>query len=276
MPLKSTPSQSTAADIERLLAIMAKLRDPDSGCPWDKAQSFATIVPFTLEEAYEVADTIERLALEELPGELGDLLFQVIFYCQLGKEQGLFDFSVVVDKICTKLTERHPHVFGEHGGNGELSAAWVKDSWEAIKAKERQANEQHSVLDNIPLSLPALARSVKIQQRVARVGFDWAELEPVVAKIHEEIDEVLHEVRQSRVDAAKVRDEMGDLLFAVTNLARHLGVEPEQALRQANAKFERRFRGVETLATADGKALTDHDLEALDAFWDQVKHQEKR
>jgi nucleoside triphosphate diphosphatase len=260
------------ADITPLLKIMERLRDPDTGCPWDRQQSFASIVPFTLEEAYEVADTIERLALDELPDELGDLLFQVVFYCQLGKEQGLFDFADVVDRICAKLTRRHPHVFGDSSGG--LSSAEVKDNWEAIKAGERTDRSLDSVLDDIPRSLPSLSRAVKIQKRVARVGFDWVELKPVVAKIHEEIDEVLHEVQQPQMDSARVQDEMGDLLFAVTNLARHLGVEPEQALRQANAKFERRFRGVESLAHANGKAMTDHSLEELDAYWDRVKRQE--
>ncbi|QFU25397.1 nucleoside triphosphate pyrophosphohydrolase [Shewanella eurypsychrophilus] len=258
-------------EIEPLLDVMTKLRDPQSGCPWDLEQSFSTLVPFTLEEAYEVADTIERMALEELPDELGDLLFQVVFYCQLGKEQGLFDFADVVEKICNKLTSRHPHVFG---ALKEASAEQVKESWETIKAKERNAKSLYSVLDNIPLALPALSRSVKIQKRVARVGFDWAELDPVVAKIHEEIDEVLYEVKQDKPDSERILDEMGDLLFAVTNLARHLGVEPEQALRQANKKFERRFRSVETLANQSDKAMEEHTLTELDSYWNQVKSQE--
>jgi ATP diphosphatase len=258
-------------DIQPLLDIMVKLRDPKTGCPWDKAQSFETIVPFTLEEAYEVADTIERMAMDELPDELGDLLFQVVFYCQLGREAGLFDFGDVVDKICNKLTSRHPHVFGSLEG---VSAEQVKDNWEQIKAKERSAKDLHSVLDNIPVGLPALSRAVKIQKRVARVGFDWAELGPVVDKIHEEIDEVIHEVKQCEVSQDRVQDEMGDLLFAVVNLARHLGVEPEQALRQANRKFERRFRGVESLANQAGKPMEAHTLDELDQYWDEVKLQE--
>ncbi|WP_076412568.1 nucleoside triphosphate pyrophosphohydrolase [Shewanella sp. UCD-KL12] len=258
-------------EIQPLLDVMSKLRDPKSGCPWDLQQSFSSIVPFTLEEAYEVADTIERMALDELPDELGDLLFQVVFYCQLGKEQGLFDFNDVVEKICHKLTSRHPHVFGSLKG---ASAKEVKDNWESIKAKERQDKALYSVLDNIPLNLPALSRAVKIQKRVARVGFDWAELEPVVDKIHEEIEEVLHEVKQDEPIKAQVVDEMGDLLFAVTNLARHLGVEPEQALRQANTKFERRFRGVEALAKESGKPMQAHSLTELDHYWDKVKRNE--
>nr|WP_320126496.1 nucleoside triphosphate pyrophosphohydrolase [uncultured Shewanella sp.] len=284
----------SATDVEPLLKIMEKLRDPQTGCPWDKAQTFQTIVPFTLEEAYEVADTIERLAWDELPDELGDLLFQIVFYCQLGKEQGKFDFTSVIEKISDKLTRRHPHVFGEQnpqiGDSAQaMKANWeaMKANWEAIKASEReqkaqqvagetQTDVQVSVLDNIPRSQPALSRSIKIQQRVARVGFDWAELEPVVAKIHEEIDEVLHEVNQPEQDQAKVQSEMGDLLFAVVNLARHLKVDPEQALRQANLKFERRFRGVEQLASESGKSMQEHTLMELDAYWDQVKATEKR
>ncbi|GIU45974.1 nucleoside triphosphate pyrophosphohydrolase [Shewanella sairae] len=258
-------------DTQPLLAIMQKLRDPQTGCPWDKAQDFKTIVPFTIEEAYEVADAIERMAMDELPDELGDLLFQVVFYCQLGKEQGLFDFDTVVQRICDKLTRRHPHVFD---GIATSSTAEIKQNWEQLKAVERSERELNSVLDDIPLSLPALSRSVKIQKRVARVGFDWSELDPVVAKIHEEIDEVLYEVKQESVDADKVKDEMGDLLFAVVNLARHLGVEPEQALRQANHKFERRFRGVEAYAHADGRLMEQHTLDELDGYWDKVKQDE--
>lgn len=258
-------------DIQPLLDIMAKLRDPQTGCPWDKAQRFETIVPFTLEEAYEVADTIERMAIDELPDELGDLLFQVVFYCQLGREQGLFDFADVVEKICNKLTSRHPHVFGTLKG---ASSDEVKENWEQIKAKERSERDLHSILDNIPVGLPALSRSIKIQKRVARVGFDWAELGPVVDKIHEEIDEVIHEVEQDKVNPDKVQDEMGDLLFAVVNLSRHLGVEPEQALRGANRKFERRFRGVESMANKAEKPMEEHTLDELDQYWDEVKLRE--
>ncbi|MGL5389999.1 MAG: nucleoside triphosphate pyrophosphohydrolase [Shewanella sp.] len=276
-------SPLASTDVEPLLKIMATLRDPKLGCPWDKAQSFETIVPFTIEEAYEVADTIERLALDELPDELGDLLFQIVFYCQLGKEQGLFDFATVIDNIRAKLIRRHPHVFGELQLAGEASSQQLKANWETIKAAERAQkalaaklvpSAPVSVLDNIPPAQPALARALKIQQKVARVGFDWPELGPVVAKIHEEIDEVLEEVNQAPRQQEKVQAEMGDLLFAVVNLARHLQVDPEQALRQANLKFERRFRGVEQLASENGKALEAHSLAELDAYWDKVKAQE--
>jgi nucleoside triphosphate diphosphatase len=268
--------------MEKLLTIMSKLRDPKSGCPWDLAQRFDTIVPFTLEEAYEVADAIEQDDLEHLPDELGDLLFQVMFYCQLGKEQGLFDFATVVERISAKLIRRHPHVFGAikdesaaDEANHELSTQALNAAWENAKAKERQQKQLLSVLDDIPKALPALTRSLKIQKRVAKVGFDWPELEPVVAKIHEELDEVLVEARllegAPETYLPKVKDEMGDLLFAVVNLARHLGVDPESALRQGNQKFEQRFRGVEALAYASGKAMEAHTLAELDGYWDQVK-----
>jgi ATP diphosphatase len=290
-----------SGDITTLLAIMEKLRDPVSGCPWDLAQDFQSIVPFTIEEAYEVADAIEGKDLDSLPDELGDLLFQVVFYCQLGKEQGLFDFATVIERISAKLTRRHPHVFNvdmnvlgnnELGNNDlgdndlgnsvdnqvhgqSLDTQALKQAWEAAKAQERADKQLYSVLDDIPKGLPALSRALKIQKRVAKVGFDWAELEPVVAKIHEEIDEVLVEARLLDSDPAqnfpKVQDEMGDLLFAVVNLARHLGVDAEQALRQGNIKFEQRFRGVEALAKDSGKTMEEHSLAELDGYWDQVK-----
>lgn len=266
--------------IQPLLDIMQKLRDPLDGCPWDLAQDFQTIVPFTIEEAYEVADAIERTAWDELPDELGDLLFQVVFYCQLANEQGKFDFATVVERICAKLIRRHPHVFNSQFiASPEHTANQVKQSWEAIKAQERADKLQLSLLDDIPQALPALKRAIKIQKRVAKVGFDWPELEPVVAKIYEEVDEVLVEAKLVESDPQhyqpKVVDEMGDLLFAVVNLARHLNVDPEQALRQANNKFERRFRGVENCVQQSGKQFEDHNLEQLDCYWDQVKRQEK-
>ncbi|WP_137226357.1 nucleoside triphosphate pyrophosphohydrolase [Shewanella sp. MEBiC00475] len=270
------------ADIQSLLTIMQQLRDPDSGCPWDLAQDFASIVPFTLEEAYEVVDTIERQAWEELPDELGDLLFQVVFYCQLGQEQGKFDFSTVVARINDKLVRRHPHVFGQSGSEATVAITNTQDlsqAWDKLKANEREQKQQHSALDDIPQALPALSRARKIQHRVAKVGFDWAELDPVVAKIHEEIDEVLVEVNKRHEDPdfyqPRIVDEMGDLLFAVVNLARHLKVDPEQALRQANHKFERRFRGVEQCVADSGKTIQQHTLTELDGYWNLIKHYEK-
>lgn len=256
-------------DIERLLEIMAQLRDPGRGCPWDKAQTFTSIIPFTLEEAYEVADAIEREDWQELPSELGDLLFQIVFYAQLGKEQRQFDFSTVVERICDKLLQRHPHVFAD------AAIEDLHENWENLKASERQARQLHSILDDIPNALPALTRAAKIQKRVARVGFDWSELPPVVGKVQEELAEVLEEAQLSPQNPARLQEEMGDLLFATVNLARHLGVNPEEALRQANHKFERRFRGVEQCVQASGKAFEEHTLTSLDQFWEQVKQQER-
>ncbi|WP_244212577.1 nucleoside triphosphate pyrophosphohydrolase [Shewanella livingstonensis] len=260
---------------------MQQLRNPESGCQWDLAQDFASIMPFTLEEAYEVVDTIERQAWEELPDELGDLLFQVVFYCQLGQEQGKFDFATVVERISDKLIRRHPHVFGDSETQATTAITSTDDlsqAWDKLKAFERQQKQQHSALDDIPQALPALSRARKIQHRVAKVGFDWAELDPVVAKIHEEIDEVLVEVNLRHQDPdfyqPRIVDEMGDLLFAVVNLARHLKVDPEQALRQANRKFERRFRGVERCVGESGKPIEQHSLEELDHYWNAVKQYE--
>lgn len=257
-------------DIERLLDIMAQLRDPQRGCPWDKTQTFTSIIPFTLEEAYEVADAIEREDWQELPSELGDLLFQIVFYAQLGKEQQQFDFSTVVERICDKLLHRHPHVFA----NAAIED--LHENWENLKAGERQARQLDSILDDIPNALPALTRAAKIQKRVARVGFDWGELPPVVDKVREELDEVLEEAQLSPQNPARLQEEMGDLLFATVNLARHLGVNPEEALRQANHKFERRFRGVEQCVQTSGKSFEEHSLTSLDQFWEQVKQQERR
>ncbi|PSJ39324.1 nucleoside triphosphate pyrophosphohydrolase [Zobellella taiwanensis] len=256
-----------------LLAIMAALRDPESGCPWDLRQDFASIVPHTLEEAYEVADTIERGALAELPGELGDLLFQVVFYSRLGEECSLFNFGDVVQAISHKLVARHPHVFGNADFDSEEQ---VKANWEHTKAEERRAKDAAatSALDDIPRGLPALSRANKIQKRCAAVGFDWRELPPVVDKIREELDEVLEEVNQHERDPDRIADELGDLLFATVNLVRHLKQDPEAVLRRANDKFERRFRAVEQALRADGKDSRGCSLEELDSYWNRVKCQE--
>lgn len=259
-------------DIQTLLNIMAKLRDPQSGCDWDLAQNFGSIVPFTLEEAYEVADAIERADWQALPSELGDLLFQVVFYCQLAQEQGMFDFRSVVERISDKLIRRHPHVFTDT--SKPLSSSELKQQWEILKSNERAEQQQYSLLDDIPQAMPALSRSMKIQKRVAQVGFDWDELPPVIAKVYEEIDEVMEEVNLPARSSTRITEEVGDLLFAVVNMARHLGVEPEQALRQANRKFERRFRGVEALAAAQQKPMQQHTLDELELYWQQVKSAE--
>ncbi|WP_115719568.1 nucleoside triphosphate pyrophosphohydrolase [Gallaecimonas mangrovi] len=258
-------------DLERLLAIMCQLRDPKGGCPWDLAQDFHSIVPHTLEEAYEVADAIAGGDRAEIRDELGDLLFQVVFYAQLGKEEGAFDFNDVARAISDKLVRRHPHVFAQEsaGSSDKLSA-----NWEAIKAQERAGKGQgDSVLNDVPKALPALSRAVKLQKRAARVGFDWDDLAPVFDKIHEEIDEVRAEI--AAADKDRLEDEVGDLLFAVTNLARHLKLDPEAALRRANGKFERRFRAIEQRVQGAGETMQAQGLAKLEAHWQAVKATEK-
>jgi len=265
-----------------LLHLMARLRDPQHGCPWDLQQDYASIVPHTLEEAYEVADAIERRDFAHLPGELGDLLFQVVYYSQLAREEGRFDFATVVDAITRKLVRRHPHVFpdGDLYGSPELprlDEAAIKQRWEQIKAEERAeqaaAPEQLSLLDDVPHALPALSRAAKLQKRAAGVGFDWPEALPVVDKLHEELNEVLEAMSEN--DPQAIAEEIGDLLFVVVNLARHLKVDPENALRAANGKFERRFRFIEQALRDAGRSPESCDLEELDALWDVAKKAEQ-
>ncbi len=262
-------TQSTP--LQRLLNIMKKLRDPQLGCSWDRKQTFATIAPYTLEETYEVLDAIERQDYADLRDELGDLLFQVVFYAQMGQEQGLFDFDEVCTAISDKLERRHPHIFGDaKGGDSEAVAA----RWEQLKAGERAEKALHSVLDDIPQALPALMKAQKIQKRCASVGFDWNTLGPVLDKVYEEIDEVMHEARQAVVDESKLEEEIGDLLFATVNLSRHLGHKAENALQAANRKFERRFREVEAIVQQRGLRLEDATLEQMEDAWQQVKRKE--
>ncbi|HTV87637.1 MAG TPA: nucleoside triphosphate pyrophosphohydrolase [Stellaceae bacterium] len=255
--------------IGRLAAIMARLRDPERGCPWDREQNFATIAPYTIEEAYEVADAIERGDIAALKDELGDLLFQVVFHARMAEEAGHFVFDDVVAAISDKMVRRHPHVFGDAA---IASAAAQAEAWEAHKAKERaEKGEAASVIDGVALALPALLRAAKISQRAARIGFDWPDADGVIEKIEEELDEIDDAIDDGRSREA-VDEEVGDLLFACANLARKLDIEPETALRRATAKFERRFRQIEALARERG---IGRDLAALEELWHEVKTAEK-
>jgi ATP diphosphatase len=259
--------------VDDLLRVMERLRDPDTGCPWDLRQDFRSIVPSTLEECYELAEAIEHADYPHVAEELGDVLFQVIFYAQLGREQALFDFDTIVDTLVEKLVRRHPHVFA--GGDIEAVASAlssvedVRETWESIKEAERQAKSRPGILADVPVALPALPRAQKLQRRAARVGFDWPEAGAVLGKLREEIDELERALAGEGPDA--IREEMGDLLFSCVNLARHLGLDAEASLRQASAKFEQRFRAMETLAAGTGGSLENMDGEALETLWEQAK-----
>lgn len=258
--------------MHRLIDIMARLRDPQSGCPWDIRQTFASIAPYTLEEAYEVADAIEHGDLEELRGELGDLLFQVVFHARMAEEQGAFGFDDVAQAICDKMIRRHPHVFGDADFADE---AELRQAWEAAKQAERGAKQpDHSALAGVARALPALVRADKLQKRAARVGFDWDDASGAFAKLGEELTEV-EQARHSG-DPLHVQEELGDLLFAMVNVTRLLGVDAEHALRGANAKFERRFRAMEAYLAEQGQAdLRQLDLARLDAAWEVIKTRER-
>jgi nucleoside triphosphate diphosphatase len=266
-------------DIARLIEIMAALRTPGSGCPWDLEQNFATIAPYTIEEAYEVADAIGRGDLDDLKDELGDLLLQVVFHARMAEEQGSFAFGDVVQAIAEKLIRRHPHVFGDKGG---LSTGEVNVQWDEIKAEEKAARAKagkapapgrDGALGGVSPGLPALARALKLQQKAGKVGFDWNDPKAVLAKIREEADEIAHELDSGQQE--KVAGEIGDLLFALVNLARHLDVDPESALRTTNLKFERRFAAIEDALAARGKTPADASLAEMDALWDDAKAREK-
>ncbi len=260
------------SQLQRLLDIMARLRDPDRGCPWDLQQTFASIAPYTIEEAYEVADAIEKQDLPALRDELGDLLFQVVFHSQLAKEQGAFGFDDVAAAISEKMERRHPHVFGgEHIEDAEAQT----QAWEDHKKKERAARAPSAgVLDDVPVQLPALTRAAKLGKRASQAGFDWPEIAGVLDKIQEELDELRVEV-ESRAAVERVGGEIGDLLFSITNLCRHLHIDPETALRQTNAKFERRFRYVEQRLKEAGRTPQTATLEEMDALWNEAKRLEK-
>lgn len=260
----------TSYQMDDLLAIMARLRDPEQGCPWDIKQTFRSIVPYTLEEAYEVADAIERQSYDELKDELGDLLFQTVFYARIAEEEGRFQFKDCVQAICDKLVRRHPHVFAESADNHSVeNAEQVLQNWEALKSEERKASGQHSVLDNIPAAMPALSRAYKLQKRCANVGFDWSDAAGAWDKVKEEVAEV----EELPADSPALAEELGDLLFALVNVIRKHKLEPESVLRQANSKFERRFRAVEAELAKLGKTPQQSDLIEMDALWDKVKRQ---
>ena len=251
----------------RLLEIMRRLRDPVTGCPWDIEQSFETIAPYTIEEAYEVADAIARGDMADLKGELGDLLLQVVYHAAIGAEAGHFDFDAITRGVCDKMVARHPHVFGDE--SREKTAAQQTRDWEAVKAAEREGRAKTGVLADVAQALPALMRAEKLQKRAARVGFDWPDIGDVLAKIAEEAGELAR--ARDDLPQEKIAEEMGDLLFVMANLARHLKVDPEDALRGANAKFMRRFEYIEAALRAEGRGCEESDLAEMDALWDQAK-----
>lgn len=271
-------------DIQGLLDIMAALRTPGSGCPWDLEQNFATIAPYTIEEAYEVADAITRNDMSDLCDELGDLLLQVVFHARMAEEQGAFSFADVVEAITRKMIRRHPHVFTDHvfdDKDGRLNASDVKVSWDRIKAEEKaeraarrpqQETATSSLLSGIKAGQPALTRAMELQRKASSVGFDWNDPRAVLHKIREEADEI--EAALDRKDADELTSETGDLLFALVNLARHVGTDPDQALRVTNAKFERRFGYIEQTLAAQGRSLESASLEEMDALWDEAKRKE--
>jgi nucleoside triphosphate diphosphatase len=273
-----TPSR----DVSRLIEIMAQLRTPVTGCPWDLEQSFATIAPYTIEEAYEVADAISRRDFEDLRDELGDLLLQVVYHARMAEEENAFAFGDVVEAITKKMIRRHPHVFADKDGN--IAAAGVKSAWERIKAEEKaeraarhpqhQADEHSALLSSVKAGLPALTRALELQRKASTVGFDWNDPRAVLNKIREEADEI--EAALDRKDAEELADETGDLLFAVVNLARHAEADPEMALRRANAKFERRFAYIERTLAAQGRSLDEATLDEMDELWNQAKETEQR
>ena len=266
------PPSPQLPPLDRLLEIMARLRDPNGGCPWDIEQTFATIAPYTVEEAYEVADAIERGDLDDLKGELGDLLFQVVFHARMAKEQGAFDFDDVAAAMVDKMVRRHPHVFA---GQTYADVAEQTAAWETIKADERAAKGRAvSLLDDVPASLPGLTRAVKLTKRAARVGFDWPSTDQVLAKLREELEELQVEIDAG--DLPKSRAELGDLLFVCANLARKLDVDPEDSLRAANTKFARRFSYIEKVLAERGSSPEQSTLEEMDALWDEAKALEHR
>lgn len=267
----SVPPPGKPKTITDLLAVMAALRDRETGCPWDVEQTFETIAPYTIEEAYEVADAIERGDREDLRDELGDLLLQVVYHARMAEEEGAFDFADVVTGICDKMVRRHPHVFGDATARSSVE---LEGLWERIKAEEkadRGETENEGALGAVPVALPALARAAALQAKAAKVRFDWPGVHPVLAKAKEELAELEAEIGGETVDRARAAEELGDLMFVLANLARHLKADPEATLRAANAKFVRRFEAVEAMARAEGRQPGDCDLDELDGYWERVK-----
>jgi len=264
------PHPPKPAPMDTLIEVMKRLRDPETGCPWDREQSFETIAPYTIEESYEVADAIARKDMRDLKEELGDLLFQVVFHSHLANEQGLFDFHDVAQGMADKLIRRHPHVFGAVSGR---TADEQNQAWEDQKAEERKAKARTGLLDDVPVGLPALTRAAKLTKRAARVGFDWPSLDEVFAKLDEEVGELKAELVAG--DEEKARAELGDILFVLANLARKMGVEPEDALRGTNAKFVRRFEAIESELAKRGKTPEQSSLEEMDGLWTLAKQGEK-
>ena len=267
--------QESDYQLEDLLYLMRRLRDPESGCPWDLKQTFGTIVPYTLEEVYEVVDTIEREDYPHLREELGDLLFQVVFYSQLAEEQTLFNFNDIIHSLVDKLVTRHPHVFpqgtlqSERDSSQSVDDHQIKQTWESLKKSERKDKGYHSILADIPVSLPALTRAQKLQKRAATNGFDWPSEQGVLAKLEEECDELKEAIEQG--DQEQINEELGDLMFTVVNLCRHMNVDAETSLRKASAKFEQRFQYVEQALQSNGKKLSETSLEQLDQLWNEAK-----
>ncbi len=281
MPAPARQPRANMPPIDRLLEIMVRLRDPVTGCPWDAQQDFNSIAPYTIEEAYEVVDAIERRDLPELKEELGDLLLQVVFHSRMAEEDGHFAFGDVVGAICDKMIRRHPHVFGPHGESAD-AAQRLRDTqeqtrrWDAIKQVEKGIDPQASALDGIGTGLPEWVRAEKLQKRAASVGFDWPDVMPVLGKLAEEIEEVREELQRTPRDPERLTEEIGDVLFVCVVLARHAKVDYGTALRRANLKFERRFRAMEAMAAADGTRMQDLPLDAQDRYWDRAKLDEKK
>lgn len=272
--LIDNPGQSnTFPNVDKLLRVMEQLRDPETGCPWDKQQTFESIVPHTLEEAYEVADAIENGNMADVKDELGDLLFQIVFYAQLGREQQEFDFEAIAGAVSDKLIRRHPHVFSDQQVDD------LEQSWDAIKQQEREEKgiiQDDSILAHVPKGLPPIARAHKLQSKCAKVGFDWPDVNPVLAKVAEELKEVEVELAASSVDQQRVEEEIGDLLFAIVNLSRHANVDAYSALRKANSKFEKRFRAVERRFSTKNVDMQDASLEEMEEIWQLVKRSPDR